>query len=449
MIVQNNVVLPNLGFGMEEGRVVGWLKSVGDSVRKGEPLVEIEGDKTTVELEALTDGVLDEILVPADTVVAVGSVLAKISPSGKKSQAAPASESPVPVALPAVEKSLDEPLQASPVARRLAQDHGVDLNSVAGSGRGGRITREDVEAAVHGQQNGTGKVLAAPAVRKLARDEGLDLASLAGSGPQGRITRADVEDALAAPAPEPVAPVVAAAPVAPEPVVTAPDASAAEPVYAGERTEVSLSQMRKAIARRLAQSMQDSPHFYVTGELDFTDALKVLPKEIGINNLLLYLTVKALQSVPELNATFEEGQLYHYPHVNLAMAVALPNGLITPVLHGADDFSLSGLASRARDLVKRARDGRLKPEEMQGGSFTISNLGIVKQIDQFTAIINPPQVGILAIGAVKERPVVVNGGLHIRTTAHLSLSADHRIVDGLLSARFIEAFDTHLQAFNG
>jgi pyruvate dehydrogenase E2 component (dihydrolipoamide acetyltransferase) len=131
------------------------------------------------------------------------------------------------------------------------------------------------------------------------------------------------------------------------------------------------------------------------------------------------------------------------------MAVALPNGLLTPVLHGADDFSLSGIANRARDLVKRARDGRLRPEEMQGGTFTISNLGIVKQIDHFTAIINPPQVGILAIGAVKERPLVRDGGLHIRTTAHLSLSADHRIVDGLLSARFIEAFDAHLQAFNG
>jgi pyruvate dehydrogenase E2 component (dihydrolipoamide acetyltransferase) len=195
--------------------------------------------------------------------------------------------------------------------------------------------------------------------------------------------------------------------------------------------------------------MQDMPHFYVNGELDFTDAINALPEGVGINALLLYLTVQALKDVPELNATYESGHLYHYPHVNLAIAVALPDGLITPVLRGAEDFSLSGLASRSRDLIRRARDRRLKPDELVGGTFTISNLGVIPQIDQFTAIINPPQVGILAVGAVKERPVVLNGGLHIRTTAHLTVSADHRVVDGMVSARFVEAFDNHLQTFKG
>jgi pyruvate dehydrogenase E2 component (dihydrolipoamide acetyltransferase) len=207
--------------------------------------------------------------------------------------------------------------------------------------------------------------------------------------------------------------------------------------------------MRKAIARRLSHSMQEMPHFYVSGELDFTNALKTLPREIGINNLVLYLTVQALRDVPELNATYEDGHLYHYPHIHLAMAVALPNGLITPVLRNADEYSISGLARHARELVAHARDGKLKPDEIQGGSFTVSNLGIVKQIDHFTAIVNPPQVGILAIGAVKQRPVVVDGGLHVRTTSFLTLSADHRVVDGLVSARFIEAFDKHLQDFKG
>lgn len=435
-----DVVLPNLGFGMEEGRVVSWLKAVGDPVRKGEPLVEIEGDKTTVELEALVDGVLAEILVPGDTVAAVGAVLAHIQREGS-APAAPAETKPATSAVSTSAAAAAEPLQVSPVARRMAKERGVDLSAVSGSGSGGRITRADVEAAL-APANG-GKALAAPAVRRLARDRGIDLAAIVGSGSGGRITRADVEAVLSAP------PAQAAPRVVEQPPATISAAPQAAPAYGGEREEVTLSQMRKAIARRLSQSMQDMPHFYVTGELDFTDALKALPAGIGINNLVLYLTVNTLKDLPDLNATYEDGHLYHYAHVNLALAVALPNGLITPVLYGADDFSLSGLANRARDLVKRARDGRLSPDDMQGGTFTVSNLGIINQIDQFTAIINPPQVAILAIGAVKERPVVLNGGLHIRTTAHLTLSADHRIVDGLGAARFIETFDKHLQAFNG
>ena len=402
--------------------------------------MEIEGDKTTVELEALVDGVLAEILVPGDTVAAVGAVLAHIQREG--SAPVEAQQAVAPPAPAATTSTAAEPLQVSPVARRMAKERGVDLSAVSGSGSGGRITRADVEAALAPASNGD-KALAAPAVRRLARDRGVDLAAIVGSGTGGRITRADVEAALAAP------PAQAAPRVVEQPPATISAAPQTAPAYGGEREEVTLSQMRKAIARRLSQSMQDMPHFYVTGELDFTDALKALPAGIGINNLVLYLTVRTLKDLPDLNATYEDGHLYHYAHVNLALAVALPNGLITPVLYGADDFSLSGLANRARDLVKWARDGRLSPDEMQGGTFTVSNLGIINQIDQFTAIINPPQVAILAIGAVKERPVVLNGGLHIRTTAHLTLSADHRIVDGLGSARFIETFDKHLQAFNG
>jgi pyruvate dehydrogenase E2 component (dihydrolipoamide acetyltransferase) len=426
-----NVVLPNVGFGMEEGRLIAWLKAPGDPVRKGEAIAEVEGDKTTVELEALADGILDEILVEADTVVPVGTLLARI-----RTGDAPAPATPAPAQPEAAPAASDDKVQASPVARRLAQEHGIDLSSINGSGRGGRITREDVEAALGQPAAVSGKVLAAPAVRRLARDQGVDLNAISGTGQGGRVTRQDVEAALSQPAP-------AAAPVPePEPL---PEPEA----YGAERRAVQLSTMRQIIARRLMTSMQEMPHFYVSGELDFTPALRHLPAGVGINALLLHLTIQALRDVPELNATYEKGQLYHYPHVNLALAVALPDGLITPVLRGADDFSLSGLANRSRDLIARARAGRLKPEELQGGTFTLSNLGVVRQVDQFTAIINPPQVGILAVGAVKDRPVVIDGGLHIRTTAHLTLSADHRVVDGMVSARFIDAFDQHLQAFNG
>lgn len=438
--MNTDVVLPNMGFGMEEGRLIAWLKQPGDAVRKGDALAEIESDKANVELEATVDGVLDAVLVPADQVVAVGTVLARIRPAG--AAASVLSSSPAePVS---AETAGERGQRVSPVAQRLAREHGVDLAQVRGSGADGRVTREDVEALINRPtQNGyTGKALAAPAVRKLARDNGIDLNTLRGSGKDGHITRADVESALqaisAAPAVASV-PVISPAPTA-EPAIT--------PAVAQEgRREISLTNMRQAIARRLAQSMQDAPHFYTTAELDFTAALAKLPKGVGVNALILYLTVKALQAQPELNATYENGHLYQYDHVDLAVAVALPSGLITPVLKRADDYSLSGLADRSRDLIERTRAGKLKPDELSGGTFTISNLGIVKQIDRFTAIINPPQVGILAVGAAKPRPVVIDGGLHVRTTAHLTVSADHRFVDGLLAARFLEAFDNALTSF--
>jgi pyruvate dehydrogenase E2 component (dihydrolipoamide acetyltransferase) len=218
-------------------------------------------------------------------------------------------------------------------------------------------------------------------------------------------------------------------------------------VVAAERSEAPFSKRRQVLAARLTQSMQEAPHFYVTAALDFTSALRHLPPAVGINALVLYLAVQTLRQFPALNATFEGGKLYQYAHVNLAVAVALPDGLITPVLQHADDYSLSGLADRLRDLIERARSGHLKPAELSGGSFTVSNLGLIQQVDHFTAILNPPQVGILAVGAAKERPVVINGGLHIRTTAHLTLSADHRVIDGLVAAQFLAQFDAHLHAF--
>ncbi|HUN05299.1 MAG TPA: dihydrolipoamide acetyltransferase family protein [Aggregatilineales bacterium] len=426
-----DIVLPNLGFGMEEGRVLAWLKSPGDAVRKGEPVAEIESDKATVELEAVVDGVLEAILVPADQAVAVGSVLARI-----RTGAAPAeivSTAPAPIA------ASETPGRASPVAQRLAQEHQIDLNRVQGTGPNGRILREDVEALIQAGAPLTAfaapaRPLTAPAVRKLARDHGIDLSQVRGTGSEGRIRREDVESLLSVGTP-------LTASVAPSP-------SAAIPLPATEgRREIKLSTMRQAIARRLSQSMQESPHFYTVAELDLTDAIPALPAGIGLNAFLLYCCVAALKAQPELNATYEDGRLYHYDHVHLAMAVALPEGLLTPVLHRADDYSLSGLAERSRDLTARARAGKLKPDELAGGTFTVSNLGVVKQVERFTAILNPPQVGILAVGAAKPRPVVIDGGLHIRTTAFVTLSADHRIVDGMGAARFLEALDGQVRGF--
>ena len=377
-----DVVLPNLGFGMEEGQLLAWLKAPGDSVCKGEALAEIEGDKTTVELEALADGVLEEQLVPEATVVPVGTVLGRIrSADGADAGMAPTAPEPAAVAGP------------SPAPEPVAE---------AGPGP---VSRS--------------RVAAAPAVRRLAREQGIALESIAGSGREGRVTRADVEARIAAQSSAPAA----------------------------ERDSLPLSTMRQIIARRLAQGMQEMPHFFVRAELDFSRALRALPPNVGVNALLLWLTVKALQDVPQFNATFEQGTLWRHRHVDLAQAVALPDGLLTPVLRRAGSESLESLAKRSRELVARARQGRLRAEEMQGGSFTLSNLGVVQQVDDFTAIINPPQVGILAVGALRERPLVIDGGLHVRQTARLTVSADHRIVDGMLSAQLLAAFDRHLQAF--
>ena len=377
-----DVVLPNLGFGMEEGQLLAWLKAPGDTIRKGEPLAEIEGDKTTVELEALADGVLEQQLVAAETTVPVGTVLARI----RSRAAAAVSSAPAAPAPPAAKAAAPPPPR-----------------------------RESVAAP-------SPKLRVSPALRRLAREHGIALEELAASNPDGRVTRADIEARIAA--------------------------QSSVPAAQAEREAVPLSTMRQIIARRLAQGMQEMPHFFVRAELDFSAALNALPDGIGVNALLLWLTVKALQDVPQFNATFEQGTLWRHAHIDLAQAVALPDGLLTPVLRKAEGESLASLAQRSRELVARARAGRLRPEEMQGGSFTLSNLGVVQQVDDFTAIINPPQVGILAVGALRERPLAIDGGLHIRQTAHLTVSADHRIVDGMLAAQLLAAFDRHLQALS-
>ena len=425
------IVLPNLGFGMEEGRVVAWLKQPGDAVRRGEPLVEVESDKTNVELESTADGVLADIVIPAGELAKVGGVLARVRP--EESAALPADSLAQAHVAPELPASSARSGRVSPVAQRMAREHGIDLAALAGSGPGGRVVSGDVRGKLVPSpvSNGHAKAQAAPAVRKYARDLGVDIQGMAGTGTHGRVTRADVDAALqpAAQAPPPVQPVI--------------------PASSDEWVEIPLSPMRQRIGRRLAESVQTAPQFYTVTELDLTDAIRLLPAGVGINALLAHLAVRALIAMPEMNATFDGERLRQWNRVNLAMAVALPEGLITPVLRGAEYLSLTGLAARTRDLVGRAREGKLRPDEMQDGTFTISNLGVIEQVERFTAILNPPQVGILAVGAAKERPVVLNGGLHIRRTAYATLTADHRIIDGMKAARFLETLHDELARFNG
>ncbi|MCC6804691.1 MAG: 2-oxo acid dehydrogenase subunit E2 [Anaerolineae bacterium] len=421
-----DIVLPNAGFDTQVARILEWLVKPGDAVAKGDVIAVIESDKANVELESIVSGVVLDLLYPVDTDVPVGAVIARVGSADER--ATQAAESP---AAPASENA-----RVSPVAHRLATNHQVDPARIAGSGPRGRVIREDVERYLQ-STNGTNRparVRALPKVRRAARQAGIDLALVAPSGEAGQVTLADLQAYRQA-----------AAPAIPERQAE-PDGEPREGV-----TEIPLSRMRQTIASRLQKSAQDAPHFYVTGEFDVEAALArlaALPEpRPRINDLIQYLTVRTLMQVPQLNATFEDGHLYQHHGIHLAVAVSRDDGLLTPVLQGADRFSLEGLMKESRALIARARENRLQPADLSGGTFTISNLGIVPQVDHFTAVINPPQVAILAVGTMKQRPVILSGGIFAHHTVHLTVSGDHRVVDGMTLARFLAVFQQELDSF--
>jgi pyruvate dehydrogenase E2 component (dihydrolipoamide acetyltransferase) len=312
----------------------------------------------------------------------------------------------------------------------------VPLEQIAGSGGRGRVTRRDVEAFQKRQDGAPPApdgadargIRALPNVRRAARERGIDLSAVLAFGFPNPITLAALDAYLAQ---------TAAAPVE----------AATQSAVEGAR-RIPLSRLRQTIGRRLSESMREAPHFYVTGEFIFDRALERLAGGARINDLILYLTAQTLLRVPALNATFQDGALYQHDGVHLALAVARDDGLITPVLRDAGRYSLTGLAAETRALVERARANRLSVDDLQGGTFTVSNMGMVAQVEHFTAVINPPQVGILAVGALKPRPVAIDGGLFVRQTAHLTLSGDHRAVDGMDLARFMAYFQEELDRFS-
>jgi pyruvate dehydrogenase E2 component (dihydrolipoamide acetyltransferase) len=431
-----DIVMPNLGFDTQEARIIEWLKQPGDALRKGEVIAVIESDKANVELEAIADGVLVEHVFPADTMVSVGAVIAHLGTAGENVKQVTISAS-----LPTTAN-----INVSPIARRIAEENKLDLSAIAGSGAGGRIMRQDVEARLVPSNSGfSSNMLALPKVRKTAREAGVNLAQLQASGVAGQITMRDLQHYLQQ----------ADKSVASTSFIESSQSEQSQFVTDTDGVqEVSLSRMRQTIGQRLSKSMQDAPHFYVNGEFDVEDALAGLQKLLfaprpRINDLIQYLTVQTLQIVPQLNATYQDGKLYQHSSVHLAIAVGLEDGLITPVIANAERYSLQGIMQESRALVERARAARLRIDDLHEGTFTISNLGVIKQVEQFTAVINPPQVAILAVGTVKQRPVVLYGGLHIRHTVKLTLSGDHRVVDGLTLGRFMAAFQTQLDHFNG
>ena len=459
------IKMPALSPTMEEGTLARWLVKVGDSIQSGDVMAEIETDKATMEFEAVDEGVLTEILIEAGTDnVKVGTVIARLAMEGEEAASAPtpvsasaAAPEPVPAAAPAA----DGPA-ATPTARRLAEQSGIDLASLTGTGPKGKITKEDVEAAM--AKGGASapapaapstppapapapatpsgeRVIASPLAKRIAEARGISLALVKGSGPNGRIVRADVEGFDPASAPAPAAAPAAAAPK-PAP------APAAEIEGGAPFTEDKLSNVRKVIARRLTESKQTVPHFYLTVDIRLDPLLKLRSElnaalepdgvKLSVNDFLIKALARALCRVPQCNVSFHGDTLRRYARADISVAVAAPSGLITPVITEADTKSLSVISTEMKALAGKAREGKLMPHEYQGGTASLSNLGMFG-IKQFDAVINPPQGMILAVGAGQQQPYVVDGELAVATVMHASGSFDHRAIDGADGAQLMEA----------
>ena len=450
----SEIVLPQWGMEMQDGTIVRWLKQEGDTVTEGEPIVEVETAKLQTELESTASGILSRIVAQEGQIVPIRGVLCVIAEPGEELApsavpAAPASASPEPAtqSAPASNGAGALGVQVVPAARRLARERGVDLAQVRGSGPNGRILLADVEAAIQSPAptpaspepvEGRERVPVVPAARRLARENDIDLATVTGSGPQGRILIEDVEAAIALRQAQGERTDGAAPAVAPEPATDG---------------VVPLTGIRGAVAARMLQSIQSTAQVTLTTEANVTEAMRLrrgLSRHhaeeagggIGPLPVVVKATAEALKRHPRMNAietTSADGQaqVQMLSEINIGLAVALDEGLVTPVIRGADGKSLAQLAAENRDLAARTREGRTRPEEISGGAFTITNLG-ANDIDGFTPIINPPQVGILGVGRVVEKPVIVDGEIIKGETMYLSLTFDHRVIDGAPAAAFLQ-----------
>ncbi|MGE0093619.1 MAG: pyruvate dehydrogenase complex dihydrolipoamide acetyltransferase [Alphaproteobacteria bacterium] len=426
-----DITMPALSPTMTEGAVAKWHKKEGDAVKSGDVIAEVETDKATVEVEAADDGVMGKIVVPEGTKgVKVNDVIAVLLEEGESASsikvgAKPAPKTEVPAAAPApAAKPAAPPPQAAPQAPA-------------------------PKPAVSSQANGGGdRIFASPLARRMAEKAGIDLASLKGSGPHGRIVKSDIDAARGR---TPAAPAPKAAPgqaIAPQAKAPPPAPTAGLPSF----TEVPHTTMRKVIAQRLVQSKRDAPHFYLTMDCQI-DKLLALRKELNgrkaaegdhgyklsVNDFVLRAVALAMKKVPAANASWTETSVRIFHGVDISVAVAIPNGLITPVIRGAEGKGLAEISNEMKSLAEKARAGKLTPEEYQGGTVSVSNLGMYGVRD-FAAVINPPQGCILAVGAGEQRPVVKDGAIAIATVMSCTLSVDHRVVDGAVGAEFLGAF---------
>jgi pyruvate dehydrogenase E2 component (dihydrolipoamide acetyltransferase) len=415
------VVMSKLSPTMEEGRVLHWLKKEGDPVESGDVLLEVETDKANMEVEAMGSGILRNILVPEDATVPTGTLLGVI-----------ASEDEDVSAILAEAEAHAAPSDAAAEAEKTAGDEAVpapEPTSPLQTASPAAAAQEQAEPVEEPQAQAPDarRVKASPLARRMAQERGIELRLVGGSGPGGRIIKRDIEAAATGGAPAFKAVSTELGP---------------EPPY--ERVE--LSQLRKAIARNLAQSLGPVPHFFLTTEIDMgrvselrselNESLEETGLKIGINEILVKIAAQALLEHPSVNVAFAEDHIRRFTRVDIGIAVAIDDGLITPVLRDAAAKGLRQISTESRELIARARAKKLAPEEYQGATFTISNLGMY-DIDEFTAVINPPAATILAVGAIREKPVVVNGAIEIRSRMRVTLSCDHRAVDGAMGAEFL------------
>jgi pyruvate dehydrogenase E2 component (dihydrolipoyllysine-residue acetyltransferase) len=477
------VVMPKLGDTMEEGKILNWLKQEGDPVARGDALAEIETEKVNIEVESFFDGVLRKVLAPAGETLAVGAPIALVGAASEpipaevaggpaQTAAAPAPAENTPAAEPHAQgqaeaapetvrpSEIPQPATASGQKQTAPagqvsyadREYGEETlprelaNGVAANGRTAQAASRATVAAPQPQAPAVsgGRIFISPIARHIAQEHDLDITRIQGTGPNGRIIRDDVEAALAqpqqpaaqAPAQQIVQPMQPAAPIAP-----------ARP---GEEVEaVPLNNIRKTIARRLQQSMQTAPHFYVTMAIDATQlvafntsvneyAATLQPAvKVTLNDLIVKGVAATLAKMPQVNVSFDGERLLYKKRINVGVAVALEQGLIVPVIRDADKRGVLELARESRRLIEAARAGKLKPEEFSGGTFSVSNLGMFG-VEEFTAIINPPEAAILAIGAAVPAPVVQDGQVVVRDMMRVTLSVDHRALDGATAARFLQ-----------
>ena len=408
-----NVTMPALSPTMTEGTVAKWLIAVGETVHSGDVIAEIETDKATMEVESIEDGVVAHILVEAGSEnVAVGTVIAILAEAGEAVDTI--SATPVTAAADeAPEAPTETPAEAPANTPALVKETpAVAQTSVAETSK---------------------RIFATPLARRIAANKGIALDGLTGSGPHGRILRRDVE----------------AAPAAPAVQITPASANAmASSAATGASELVANSQMRQVIASRLQQSKQQAPHFYVTVDCQIDTLLaarRALNEKapdgvkISLNDLVIRAAAMALVAVPDANVAYEDTHTRRFQHADICMAVAIDGGLVTPVIWAAETMGLAALSQTTADLASRARQGQLRAAEYTGGSFTISNLGMFG-VREFAAVINPPQGAILAVGAGEQRPVVVDGALTVATVMTVTLSADHRAIDGAVAAQWLQSF---------
>lgn len=426
-----NVVMPKAGMAMEKGKIVKWLKAEGDTVETGEPLLEIETDKVNMEVEAMNSGVLLKIIAHEGDEIPVVQTIGYIGEKGEalpKEDAQPSGDDRVEIkSEPAQQKEAlktsGERVPATPAAKRIASEKGIDLRDVTPSGSRGQIKAADVEGAKT-------EVKATPLAKAIAADKGVDLKTVSGSGFAGKVTKADIVAAAGTPS--------------------------VQAVVNGDNEEIiPHSAMRKVIARRMLQSHLEIPPVTQNSVADVTELMEMRKKlntgdtRISVNDFILMAVAKVLKEQPRINASYSEEGLILKKHINLGVAVALPEGLIVPVIKDADKLTISQMSAQAKDLAAKAKEGKLMPDEYSGGTFTVTNLGMIG-ITSFTPIINQPEIAILGVCAVEQKlEMDDNGNIIKRMKMGLSLTYDHRCIDGaqaaIFASRIVQLLENPLQ----